>query len=30
MEQSLRHMDELTETLHLDVPARCDADGNRK
>ena len=27
MEQALRHMDELTETLHLDVPDLCDAEG---
>lgn len=29
MEQTLRQMDQLTATLHLDVPEPCDAEGNR-
>jgi hypothetical protein len=28
MEQSLLHMDELTQTLHLDLPNLCDGQGN--
>lgn len=30
MQQSLQQMDELTATLHLDLPDLCDADGHRR
>jgi hypothetical protein len=30
MQQSLVHMDELVDTLHLDLPNLCDQDGNAR
>jgi hypothetical protein len=30
MEQSLRHMNELVQTLRLDLPALCDEQGNKR